>query len=210
MLGRSRSATSSNGSPSDNPPLSRELQQALRTVPTRPVPPELSTRLRVLASREYQRALPRRSWRTRLEALRLEAWLWTENIMRPLMVPATGGFFSTVLLFFALTPIPAFRSVAAFGDVPLPKPVSEAKLRYIPPIDYQADITVDMQIDSRGRMVSYHIVEGEWALADNSARRQFETALMLMEFNPATEFGQRTSAKIRIVFRNNADVEIRG
>jgi hypothetical protein len=176
----------------------------------RPVPADLQMRLRVLASKEHQYATNRRDWAARWQLVRQKVWLWTENIMQPLMVPATGGLASTLLLFALLTPLPAFKTQAAAGDIPLPRGISEARLRFVPAVSYEADITVNLMIDQHGRMMGYHVVEGGRALSSNERRRQFETALLLMEFNPATEYGKPKWGQVQIVFRSNAAVEIKG
>src|SRR5579864_3829715 len=76
-----------------------------------PVPPaELTTSLRVLASRELSR---RQGW-SWIERLRLVA----DNLMLPLALPLAGGVFSTVVLFSMwLVPTYPMRGVSTF-DVP--------------------------------------------------------------------------------------------
>jgi hypothetical protein len=183
---------------------------ASQVMAPRPVPPTVTLRLLNLASKQHQAAMNRRTWAARSQTAQRSLWLWTENILRPLMVPATGGVASTVLLFALLTPLPTLPSVAAQGDIPIPKQETEAHLTYVPPVPYSADIEALVTVDAHGKMVSYQITGGGSALAGPQMRRQFETALLLMEFKPARVWGQAVQRTVRIVFSADAQVEIRG
>lgn len=182
----------------------------LALLPPRAVPPGLSLQLLSLASKQHQAAMNRRTWTARWQTAQRAVWLWTENILRPLMVPATGGVASTVLLFALLTPLPTLRSVAAQGDIPIPNQETEAHLTYVPPVPYSADIEALVTVDAHGKMVSYEITGGGSALKGPQTRQQFETALLLMEFKPARVWGQAVQRTVRIVFSADAEVEIRG
>lgn len=187
-----------------------EGRGALSGLRQRAVPAGLGMKLKVVASHERERALRRRGLKARWQALREKLSLWGANLMEPLAIPATGGLASSILLFTILTPLPAFRSVATAGDIPLPTQASEARLRYIPPVPYDGDITVDVLVDNQGKVMDFQVVEGSAAIRSQIVLRQFESAVMLMEFRPATQFGQSIWTTVRIVFRSNSEVEIRG
>jgi anti-sigma factor RsiW len=93
------------------------LRAKLHSLPRPMAPPELTTRLRVVASMVRMEAAAGASrwnrWRNRLE-------LSLRHLMRPLAVPAVGGLCSALFLFGTLVPTfkSAFAMSALSGDVP--------------------------------------------------------------------------------------------
>src|SRR5579864_5136560 len=90
----------------------------LRGLSARIPPAGLTTSLRVIASRERQRSLRRRtlaaviaSWRDRFD-------LFSVHLLRPLALPFAGGVFCTVIL-FSMFVVPTFP-VRANSTVDVP------------------------------------------------------------------------------------------
>src|SRR5271169_2183979 len=76
------------------------VREAVRSLPQRTPPRDLTMRLRVAASKARAEVRAPRRWsklRDRLE-------LALSHLMRPLALPAVGGFCSAVFLFSALVP----------------------------------------------------------------------------------------------------------
>src|ERR1700689_3556957 len=116
-----------------------QLRENLRSLPKRMPPAELTTRLRVVASKVRMEsfASPWSRWRDRVE-------LSLRNLMRPLALPAVGGLFTAVFLFSTLVPMfkPAF---AMSGAADIPTMLStEPLLIYAGPINFSdGDAVVD-------------------------------------------------------------------
>jgi hypothetical protein len=184
------------------------VSQVLRNLPARMPPSGLRTSLRELASRERQRLLsqpfiaPGITWRDRLN-------LFATNLMRPLALPLAGGVFSTVALFsMCLTPMYPMR-IDDSPDVPTGL-TTEAAVKLTAPISGSCgEVVVDVIVDESGRMVDYKIVSGFSVLTTEQVRRSLENRLIFTEFKPMTQFGQPTSGKLRVYFRNS-EVDVKG
>src|SRR6202167_3424172 len=128
-----------------------QLRENLRSLPKHMPPAELTTRLRVVASKvrmeSFGGASPWSRWRDRVE-------LSLRNLMRPLAVPAVGGLCSAVFLFSTL--VPMFKSafaMSASADVPTML-VTSPLLKYTGPVDYtDGDAVVDLQLNDQGRII---------------------------------------------------------
>ena len=183
------------------------IGRLLRSLPARVSPPGLTTRLRVLASREFQRR-HQTAW---------DRWmLWLGrvglvggNMMRPLALPFAGGLFSAVALFTTfLVPNYPLRPEPGY-DVPTML-TTEAFIKNTAPIGAAGgDVVVDVSIDEQGRMVDYIVISGAAILTDAAFRRRLENTLMFTEFVPATSFGVPTSSRIRLSL-NSSSVEVKG
>ncbi len=185
------------------------LREKLRSLPRPPAPPELTTRLRVIASKvrmESRGGAPSRwsRWRDRLE-------LSLHHLMRPLALPALGGLCSAVFLFSTL--VPMFKSAFAMdtlaGDVPTML-TTEPMLKDTAPVAFaDGEAVVDLQLDDRGRIINYSIVSAPGQQSEK-LRRSIENSLLFTEFWPATTFGRPVAGTIRISFRNNSRIDVRG
>jgi hypothetical protein len=183
-----------------------ELREKLRSLPKRIPPVELTTRLRVVASKvrmeSFGGAGSWSRWRDRVE-------LYLRNLMRPLALPAAGGLCSAVFLFSTL--VPTFKSafvLNAPGDIPTTLS-TEPMLKYAAPIAFtDRDAVVDLQLDDQGRIVDFTIVSAPGQQNENVSRH-IKNHLLFTEFWPATTFGRGVAGTIRISFRNNR-IDVRG
>ena len=186
-----------------------ELRGKLRSLPKRMPPAELTTRLRVVASKvrmeSFGGAGPWSRWRNRVE-------LWLRNLMRPLAVPAVGGLCSAVFLFSTL--VPMFKSAFAMtesGDVPTML-VTTPMLKYTDPVAFtDGDAVVDLQLDDRGRIIDFTIVSAPGQQSER-LRHSIENSLLFTEFWPATTFGRGVAGTVRISFRSgrSSRIDVRG
>lgn len=183
-----------------------QVREAVRSLPKLEVPGVLTTRLRMLASREHSRriGLARTWWKRCTFKL--------NNLMRPIMVPLAGGFAAAVLLFSAFVPL--YGQPRVSSDVPCVV-FTQPILEYTGPIGFApGDAVVDLNIDQQGRIVSYSIVES--AGHPDSIRRSIENSLLFTHFHPARlapnscpDCAVPMSGTVRMVFRSS-HIEVRG
>lgn len=168
----------------------------------------LQTTLRVLASRERQRRVARLNLSNQLAEWREHARLTLKNLMQPFALPIAGGLASALLLFAILLPDFPMVATPIIDDVPTVL-FTEPSVKDAVVVTLASEVVVDLTVDEAGRMVDYSIVSGAPLLRDEAVRRRFESALIFTQFTPATAFGQPTSGKIRVSFRNST-IDVRG
>jgi hypothetical protein len=193
---------------SDRTRANERVSQALRGLPQRVPPAALSTTLRVLASRERQRLLSRRTWSEAFDAWQVRTRLYANNLMRPLALPFAGGVFSAAVLFSLLVSSYPVRGNNAF-DVPTALSTNPLVSRTAPFGNTSGDVVVDVIVDGQGRMIDYAIVGGPEGLQKDALRRSIENTLLFTEFLPATSFGQAVSGKVRLVL-HSSQVDVKG
>ena len=131
------------------------LRGTVRRLAASPIPQDLQTKLRVMASRE----------RASVEATRGSRWcaVWDKwrfrlnALMRPLALPATGGLLSSILLFgtFILTIGTTTRIVSY--EVPANAYKAEANL--VPVELGSHTVILTMSFDGTGRMADYAMAD---------------------------------------------------
>ncbi|MEO5923421.1 MAG: hypothetical protein ABIR70_06310 [Bryobacteraceae bacterium] len=185
------------------------LTNALRHLPRAASPMGMTTSLRVLASRERERAIHKVTWKSQFNNWVGRVHLSVENVMRPLALPVAGGVFSAVTL-FSVWVVPAYPEFARTGlDVPT-QLSTEARVKGFSSIATSGeDIVMDVTLDDRGRVVEYKVLSD---VLDVMARRKLENMLVFeTTFVPATSFGQPTASKIRLWLNSRRfDVNVRG
>jgi hypothetical protein len=183
------------------------MREKLRSLPHPLAPPDLTTRLRVIASKVRAESAagagPWVRWRSRMN-------LSLRHLMRPLALPAVGGLCSAVFLFSTL--VPTFKSAFALeslaGDIPTML-VTQPMLKDTAPVAFSnGDAVVDLQLDDCGRIINYTIVSLPGGQSEK-LRHSIENSLLFTEFWPATTFGRPVAGTIRISFRNSR-IDVRG
>lgn len=186
-----------------------ELRRTLRALPAVAPPEDLSTSLRVLASRE----LARRSSRTSLGAFvshfTLRVRLWMDDMMRPVALPVAGGFFAAVVLFATLVPTFASRVQSNIQDVPTGLSTEVTVAGMAPFGLSEDDIILDVTVDEQGRVIDYSTPSGQGWVNNPEARRNVENLLLFTRFNPGTMFGLPASGKVRITLRRS-EIDVKG
>jgi hypothetical protein len=184
------------------------VREKLRSLPRLLPPPDLTTRLRVIASKVRMESVggPSRwnRWWDRLE-------LSLHHLMRPLALPAVGGLCSAVFLFSTL--VPMFESAFAMGtldaDVPLML-TTQPMLKDTAPVAFaDGEAVVDLQLDDQGVIINYSIVSAPGQQSEQ-LQRNIKNSLLFTEFWPATTFGRPVAGTIRISFHNNSRIDVRG
>lgn len=176
--------------------LSALLSQVPRSLP----PADLSVRIRVAAAQ----AQPTQDLPGRMQRLRDRAELLLDNVFRPISLPATGGFFSAILVFMLVLQVitPGITVQAVPNDVPLNilRPAELITLSDYPaawaPEQHEVELSlphgllVDVTVDQHGQMVAYQILSGPKSV---DLRRQLDQMLLFSRFRPMMSFGRPTS-----------------
>lgn len=164
----------------------RNTQSLLVSIGSAKAPVDLGLRLRVALSQESVRT-PRQSvdrWRIR----------WA-NTIRPLVLQATAGLASTILLIGSVslligmfaTPEPLSARDEPVGVVSSPQFLYSA-FEPAPGIASRNDpVIVEAFIDGNGRVYDYKIISGN---IDVATRSRLVSALLFTVFAPARTFGQ--------------------
>jgi len=201
-------------------PAGEKLSRALRSLPARIPPAGLTTSLRVIASRERQRFLERRTLPEAFANWYARTNVTAGQIMRSLVLPVAGGVFSAVILFSTwLVPTYPLHASGASGDVPTMLTTEAtpdwmaARLLYEAAQEAAAtrppggDAMVDVTVDDLGRVVDYTIRSGSQVLQDPGRRRRLDL-LMFTRFTPATEFGRPMPSEVTLpVLSSQVDVK---
>lgn len=152
-------------------------------------------------------------------AWRSRAWLVLENVLKPLALPATGGFVSAMLVFVVVLQmiVPGISLEAVPNDVPinLLRPAQVLSLSEFPSslregradtdLTMQHGLLVDVTVDESGRMMDYEILSGP---ADAGVRRDLGQMLMFSRFRPMLSFGRPTSGGHVVL--SFSEVHVRG
>lgn len=170
----------------------RRLSVAMAQIePIRP-PTDLAARIRAQASQTRARRVEnRRLWRS--------VWLFVENILEPLAVPATGGL-ATALLAFAIV-VQSLLVGMPMGAVPNDLPTNllqPARLENLAPFpvsgftsgEGHSVLMVQALLNERGEVVNYEILSGPDSAA---VRRQLDQVLLFSRFRPQMSFGRPTA-----------------
>ena len=175
-----------------------QVSTMLRSLPHRKPPTELGTSLRVIASRERQRVVEGRSFAQICARWLRSTRLTAQDILRPLMLPATGGVFSAVVL-FSMWLVPTYPLRAKMvGDIPT-RLITGVQVQGSVTAALSASVLVDVDVDEQGHLLGYEIVSGADVVADPLMRRRMETALWFTTFSPATVFGRPMAGKARVL-----------
>jgi hypothetical protein len=186
----------------------RRLRMTLGQLPRKMPSEHLQTQLQVTASRECARTVTRLNFVNQYAAWQSRIRLTVKNLMQPFALPVAGGLVSALFLFALLLPVYSTGGRYVDNDVPTVL-FTEASVKEAYPPALGAEVVVDLTVDDQGRLIDYTIIKGGALVGDEFLRRQFETALLLAQFNPATAFGQPKSGKIRVSFRSSS-IDVRG
>jgi hypothetical protein len=187
--------------------LSPELQQLrkqLRGLPRLQPSEKQTLELRILASKERARAIRYRDWPSTFHHLWSRMALHSENLMKPVAVPAVGGLMAALVLFLLLAPVYPLRTVnAASLDVPTRLSTNASVKTMASFTSVERPVTLLVQVNNEGRAVSYLIEEGEDAMQNDAMRRRIEQILLFTVFTPATNFGLPVNGQVRISVDRN-------
>lgn len=178
----------------------RQTQTLVGTLGRKTVPADLTLKLRVALSQEIAN-----SRRARWDSLRVR---W-ENAFNAIMVPATAGLITTLIIFGVLISFLYPQQVRASNDVPTML-YTPAELRSSPfELSMGAansdSLVVEAYVGPDGRVQDYRILSG--LEDDASLLPQLKNMLIFTTFQPATAFGQPTSSRVILTF---SKVQVKG
>ncbi len=173
--------------------LSLLLSRAPRVVP----PADLAIRIKVATAKS--RAT--QGWRHRWSSVRDRIEILQDNVFRPLTVPATGGFFSAILVFIVMLHmmVPGISVQAVPNDVPLnlmqpaelialsDNPGNWAPEQHETELSLPHGLLVDVTVDQHGQMLDYQILAGP---DSQDMRHQLDQMLLFSRFRPMMSFGR--------------------
>lgn len=181
----------------------RKAQSLLSLIGPAKAPPNLGLRLRVALSQQSANTAQEKFSRGRIR--------W-QNTFRPLVLQATAGLASTIVLLGAaslLVGMVASPEPLLARDEPLGM-ASSPRFLYTSPEpaggvgDHENPVVVQAFVNAEGRVYDYRIVSGT---ADIKMRSQLEDTMMLSVFAPALVFGQPVRGTVVLSF---SAVPVRG
>lgn len=178
----------------------QKTQQLVGSLGRKQAPPEMALKLRVALSQEVASAR-----RPRWEGLRVR---W-ENAFNAIMVPATAGLVTTLIIFGVLISFLYPQQVRAANDVPTML-YTPAQLRSTPfeltmGVPNSDSLIVEAYVGPDGRVQDYRILSG--AENDADILPQLKNMLIFTTFQPAMAFGQPTSSRVILNF---SGVQVKG
>lgn len=171
----------------------QSIREELRGLNRRQVPPELALRLRVQMSRQLHRNL--------LAPL----WVRIENTLKPLLIPATGGVLSAIIvfcLFMGSAVVPASNT----PDVTV-QLVTPARVQILAPMDFNTgddSLVLLTQINAEGHVKGYRVLSGD---KSPELMHQLDRMVYFSIFQPATMFGRPTDGEVVLSLRR---ITVRG
>jgi hypothetical protein len=169
------------------------VQEELRALPRRQVPPELALRLRV--------QLSQRLHRNPFSLL----WVRLENALKPLLIPATGGVL-TAVIFFCLFMGSRVVPITDDPDVSV-QLVTPARVQELAPMDFNTGDNVVVlltQINAEGRVKGYRVLSGQ---GSPELMQRVDRMVYFSIFQPATMFGKPTDGEVVLSLRR---ITVRG
>lgn len=170
-----------------------QTQQLLNRVGRRKAPADLALKLRVSVSQEIAR-----SRRPFLDS----ALVRLSNAINAVMVPATAGLASAVVVFGLLMGFMALPLQAGSPDVPLVIGTDPhlQEMSFGATLDsiHEGSLVIDVDVDSQGRVQDYHILSESDTSPD--LLPQVKNMLLFTRFRPATSYGRPTSGRAVLSF----------
>jgi len=173
----------------------RKMAVMMSRVPRAVPPADLAVKIKVAASQ----AQGTQDWAGRWQRIKDRTEILLDNVFRPLTVPATGGFFSAIIIFVFVLHIilPGITVQADPNDTPtgLLQPAELIALSDMPatPLEpqpdaqIQHDLLVDVVVDAHGQMSTYDIIDGP---NTPDIRHELDQVLLFSRFRPMLSFGR--------------------
>jgi len=166
----------------------------------KPAPADLALRIRVAVSQELANAQ-----RSRWEMLRIR---W-ENVFNAVMVPATGGLVTTIIMFGLLISFLMPGQIAGANDVPTtlytPPQLQSTPFQLVMGPSRTEPLIVEAYVGADGRVQDYRVLSG----GENGSEvlTELKNTLIFATFRPATSFGRPTSGRAILAF---SKIQVKG
>jgi hypothetical protein len=178
----------------------QRTQRMLGSLGRKPLPPDLALRIRVAVSRQIAGGQ-----RSRWEMLRVR---W-ENVFNAVMVPATGGLVTTIIMFGLLI---SFLKPGQFvypNDVPTtlytPPQLQSSPFQLAIGPGRSEPLIVEAYVGADGRVQDYRVLSG----GENGSEvlSELKNMLIFATFRPATSFGRPTAGRAILAF---SKIQVKG
>lgn len=178
----------------------QQTQNILGTLGRKYPPRDLALRIRVAVSQELAN-----NQRSRWEMLRVR---W-ENLFNVVMVPATGGLVSTIIIFGILISFLMPGQIGNANDVPTtlftPPQLQSAPFQVAIGSGHSEPLVVEAYVGADGRIQDYRILSG--AENGSEALADLKNMLIFATFRPATSFGRPTAGRAILSF---SKIQVKG
>ena len=170
------------------------VRRSLRDLPTTKSPSSLRTRLRVISSQERKVVLEADGSRLRL--------LWTDwkfrmrQLIRPLTIPATGGFCTSLVLFGALAFTIGTTTQGVAYEVPVIYSSNHIDANLVP-VELRSSIVLTLSLDGNGRITDYAFRNDSRSVQGDPASLQHHN-IVVPEFPSVMALAQPVSSDIQI------------
>ena len=175
----------------------RKLAVLMSRVPRAVPPGDLAVKIKVAAAQSQ----PTQDWSGRWQWVKDRSEILMDNVFRPVMAPATGGFFSAILVFVVVLHmmVPGISVKAVANDVPLnlmqpaellalsDNPGNWAPEQHDTELSLPHGLLVDVTVDQHGQMLDYQILAGP---DSRDMRHQLNQMLLFSRFRPMMSFGK--------------------
>jgi hypothetical protein len=178
----------------------RRAQRMVGALGRKPAPSDLALRIRVVVSQELADAR-----RSRWEILRVR---W-ENVFNAVMVPATGGLVTTIIMFGLLISFLMPGQIAGVNDVPTtlytPPQLQSSPFQLAMGSGHTEPLIVEAYVGADGRVEDYRILSGGGN--GGEVLSELKNILIFATFRPATSFGRPTSGRAILAF---SKIQVKG
>lgn len=178
----------------------QRTRQAVANLGRKPMPPDLALRIRVALSQELSNA-----GSSRWDALRVR---W-ENVFNAVMVPATGGLVTAIVMFGLLISFLVPSQIPGTNDVPTtlytPPQLQSTPFEVAMDPARSEPLIVEAYVGADGRVQDYRVLSG----ADNGGAvlSELKNMLIFATFRPATSFGRPTAGRAILAF---SKIQVKG
>ena len=178
----------------------RETQQLVGSLGRKPVPPEVALQVRVAMS-QHLAAARRPRWGSLV--------LRWQNAFDAIMVPATAGLVTTIIIFGLLISFLYPGQLSAANDVPTafftPPELQWAPFDLAMGVSNTDALIVEAYVDANGRVQDYRILSGPEDM--KTLPTELKSVLIFTTFRPATSFGRPTSSRAILSF---SKIQVKG
>jgi hypothetical protein len=178
----------------------QRTQETIANLGRKPVPPDLALRIRVALSQEISN-----SGYSRWDAFRVR---W-ENIFNAVMVPATGGLVTAIVIFGLLINFLVPMQIPGANDVPTtlytPPELQSTPFEVAMDPTRSEPLIVEAYVGADGRVQDYRVLSG----GDNGGAvlSGLKNMLIFATFRPATSFGRPTAGRAILAF---SKIQVKG
>ena len=178
----------------------QRTQSMLGALGRKSVPPDLALRIRVAVSQQIAGGQ-----RSRWEMLRVR---W-ENVFNAVMVPATGGLVTTIIMFGLLISFLMPGQFVYPNDVPTtlytPPQLQSSPFQLAMGPGRSEPLIVEAYVGADGRVQDYRVLSG----GENGSEvlSELKNMLIFATFRPATSFGRPTAGRAILAF---SKIQVKG